>query len=88
MNARHIIQWIESSTAQMEKMNTVFYPFWLGRYRCVGEGLAMVQLRLVVSKVLERFKIKLAYTWGIDKVSLCDHIIWSMFGKLTVGNLL
>ena len=52
----------------MDKMETVFFPFWMGRYRCVGERLAMLQLRLVISQILGRFRIEFADGWDEERV--------------------
>lgn len=72
------MKWIESRAAELEKMEKVFFPFWIGRYRCVGEGLALVQMRLVVTKVLARFKIQFAEGWDENRVRPPRIIEWTV----------
>ncbi|KAL8906217.1 MAG: hypothetical protein Q9171_006360 [Xanthocarpia ochracea] len=46
------------SKPQMVKQRRAFAPFGTGRASCVGQGLAITQIRLVLASVVKRFHVQ------------------------------
>ena len=49
-------RWLEPDAAAL---NERFLPFSLGRRQCVGQNLAMLELRMVLAPITQRFHLKL-----------------------------
>ncbi|KAH7009661.1 benzoate 4-monooxygenase cytochrome P450 [Ilyonectria destructans] len=49
-----------TSQPELTKDASVFHPFSMGRYSCVGKQLGLMELRYVTSQVLRRYDVKLA----------------------------
>jgi cytochrome P450 len=46
------------SKPEMVKNRDAFSPFGMGRASCVGQGLALTQIRLVAASLVKKFEIK------------------------------
>ena len=59
---------IKDETTKQEIITNVsaFIPFSYGPQNCVGRGLALVEMRIVVALLLQRFHIKLADGYDSD----------------------
>jgi cytochrome P450 len=44
----------------VESMNSSYYPFSLGRRNCVGRPLALMEVRVVILKLMQRFEFDVA----------------------------
>ena len=54
-----------------------FIPFSYGPMNCVGKSLAWLEMRVVVCAVLQRFRIRAAEGWSLDKYEreFCDYFV-------------
>ena len=43
--------------------DTAYLPFSYGPMNCPGKGLAMMEMRMLVTAILQRFKVKLSDRW-------------------------
>ncbi|KAJ6787253.1 hypothetical protein PWT90_08174 [Aphanocladium album] len=60
---------------ELIKDRSVFHPFSIGKYSCVGKQLALLEVRQVAVEVLKRFNVELASGFDSDdfKNGLKDH---------------
>lgn len=63
-----VCQWINPGPEQFARMNTVFQPFWVGRYQCAGKALAMTQLKMVTAAVVQKYAFHFKEGWTIERV--------------------
>jgi cytochrome P450 len=56
-------------------MKTLFMPFSKGSRACLGKGLAMLELKLVVMTLLDRFKVELPAETTEESMELLDHFL-------------
>lgn len=48
-----------TARASQKRHKTAYFPFAAGPHKCVGMGLAMLELRLVLPRILQRFRLDL-----------------------------
>ncbi|KAI5784457.1 cytochrome P450 [Pyronema domesticum] len=60
-------RWINPGPEQFARMNTVFQPFWVGRYQCAGKALAMTQLKMVTAAVVQKYAFHFKEGWTIER---------------------
>lgn len=57
-------RWLENEGKDVDERlmeeDAAFYPFSQGAYRCPGKNLAMMNLRVAISRVVQRFDVRLA----------------------------
>ncbi|EJF60792.1 cytochrome P450 [Dichomitus squalens LYAD-421 SS1] len=61
---RWLPEWKEASAAHVHNEGA-FIPFSYGPMNCVGKGLAMQEMRMVVCALLQRFKLRPRQGWDI-----------------------
>ena len=55
-----------SGSPDAEKLKENFFPFALGKRNCVGQNLAMLEIKLILASVLRSFRFELISEPGID----------------------
>ncbi|KAL5511174.1 hypothetical protein ACEPAH_4389 [Sanghuangporus vaninii] len=78
-------RWLESKGEKFTTNLSAFIPFATGRANCVGKNLALMEMRIVVATIVQRFDMKFAE--GYDPVKweeeLQDFFVMKV-GKLPV----
>ena len=76
-------RWLDSSSGKYTTNTSAFIPFAAGPGNCVGKNLALLEIRLAVATVVQKFDMKLAdgydpRQWEED---LSDYFVMQV-GKL------
>lgn len=66
-------RWSASKVDTMVKHKDAFQSFSSGPYGCIGKNLALMELRTVISQILDRFDVNVAP--GEDGKALMDDTI-------------
>ncbi|KAF4338666.1 pisatin demethylase cytochrome P450 [Fusarium beomiforme] len=86
----HADQFIPERWTTMTELTqdfSLFAPFSIGKYSCVGKQLGLMEIRLVASQILKRFDVKLAnhsatkdFPTGLrDSFTLAAPSLWLVF---------
>lgn len=67
-------RWMDPSGVTAE-MKELFMPFSKGTRACLGKSLAMMELKLVTAKLLERYQITAPPTTTSESMEMRDHFL-------------
>ncbi|TKA76404.1 hypothetical protein B0A55_09909 [Friedmanniomyces simplex] len=56
-------------------MKTLFMPFSKGTRACLGKGLAMLELKLVLGALLSRYEVRLPQQTTEESMEMRDHFL-------------
>jgi cytochrome P450 family 628 len=51
-------RWLDENAEEWIRDKRAFMPFSTGTYKCIGNNLAMMEMRVVVSNLVRRFNVK------------------------------
>ena len=66
-------RWLEpkdaAARAELDELKTSFFPFSLGRRNCVGQAVAQAEIRLVLARLVRKFRFE------VDKLPAIDYAL-------------
>jgi len=58
-----------------DAMKKLYMPFSKGMYKCVGQAMAMVSLRIIVATLVLKYEVKLAKDAKLADMDWDDHFL-------------
>jgi cytochrome P450 len=76
-------RWLEDNQAEWIKDKRAFMPFSTGTYKCIGNNIAMMEMRAVAANIVRKFDVAPAPEEDFDAI---EHKTKDTF-TLTMGKL-
>ena len=65
-------RWIKTNGGTNE-MKELFQPFSKGARNCIGQNLAMMELKIITASFCKLFRVSIASTMKDDDMEMVDH---------------
>jgi cytochrome P450 len=67
-----------------EEMKKLYMPFTKGMYKCIGQGMAMLNMRLIIATLVRKYDVKLAKGASPSDMDWDDHFLLIPRGGCTL----
>lgn len=52
-------RWVDADSADAKQLKDAYMPFSLGKRNCIGSNLAMLEIRMIIATLAQRFSLEL-----------------------------